>query len=256
MSDVLLVGESRDPLLQEFQKRCQEMAYPTLIWDPRSEVLPALLDGISDVMVVGFYHSQVMPQDWLSQVNTRLSSHSVVLACGWQGTATAMAALLPMYSDQLLSFSPLGLYRQLDAIEVASGLQTSEASRERALTFLEGLGFSPLLIQDSPGMVFPRVLASLVNEAVSALMEGVATPEDIDTAMKLGTNYPEGPLAWADLVGLDVILAILTHLYEEYQEDRYRPMPLLKQKVLAGQLGQKTGQGFFAYQDQPISVSF
>jgi 3-hydroxybutyryl-CoA dehydrogenase len=90
-------------------------------------------------------------------------------------------------------------------------------------------------------------LAMLVNEAASALMEGVASPQDIDTAMQLGTNYPRGPLVWADFVGLDVILSILNHLEDEYGDERYCAMPLLRQKVDAGKLGRKAGEGFYSY---------
>ena len=90
----------------------------------------------------------------------------------------------------------------------------------------------------------------LVNEAISALMEGVASAEDIDNAMRHGTNYPEGPLAWGDAVGLDVVEAVLNHAYRVYREERYRPMLLLQQKVLAGELGIKTGQGFYTHQEE------
>jgi 3-hydroxybutyryl-CoA dehydrogenase len=100
-----------------------------------------------------------------------------------------------------------------------------------------------------------RVLAMLVNEATSALMEGVASVQDIDTAMQLGTNYPRGPLTWADYVGLDVILAILNHLEDEYGEDRYCAMPLLRQMVDAGKLGRKAGEGFYSYHPEHVQPS-
>lgn len=92
-----------------------------------------------------------------------------------------------------------------------------------------------------------RTIACLINEAASAVMEGVATPADIDQAMKLGTNYPHGPLAWADLIGLDTVLGVLTGLFNEFGEDRYRPCPLLRRLVTAGHLGQKSGRGFYHY---------
>jgi 3-hydroxybutyryl-CoA dehydrogenase len=92
-----------------------------------------------------------------------------------------------------------------------------------------------------------RTVCCLINEAASALLENVASAEDIDQAMKLGTNYPHGPLAWADHIGLDAVLGVMTGLFEEWGEDRYRPSPLLRRMVLAGRLGKKTGEGFYQY---------
>jgi 3-hydroxybutyryl-CoA dehydrogenase len=117
---------------------------------------------------------------------------------------------------------------------------------------LEELGLKAIEVPETPGLVLGRILAMLVNEATFALMEGVATPADIDTAMQLGTNYPRGPLAWADYVGLDVILAILKHLEEAYGEDRYCPSVLLRQKVDADKLGRKTGEGFYSYHPEAL----
>ncbi|NJN55033.1 MAG: hypothetical protein HC804_09925 [Anaerolineae bacterium] len=117
----------------------------------------------------------------------------------------------------------------------------------RAVAFARQLKQEPVMVADGPGLVRARVVCCLINEAVSALMEGVASAEDIDKAMKLGTNYPYGPLEWADFIGLDTVLGILTGLFKEWGEDRYRPCPLLRHMVAARQLGRKTGQGFFSY---------
>jgi 3-hydroxybutyryl-CoA dehydrogenase len=105
-----------------------------------------------------------------------------------------------------------------------------------------------MVVPDGPGLVFPRILCMIINEAAFALMEGVASAEDIDTAMKLGTNYPLGPLEWADRIGLDQVLGVLEGLQAEYGEDRYRPAPLLRQLVRAGHLGLSTGRGFYPYE--------
>jgi 3-hydroxybutyryl-CoA dehydrogenase len=109
------------------------------------------------------------------------------------------------------------------------------------------LGKEPRRAKDAPGLVFPRILSLIVNEAARALDEGVAEAPEIDTAMKLGVNYPEGPLRWADRVGIDEILAVLEGLQAETGEDRYRPAPLIKKLVLAGYLGESTGKGFYEY---------
>jgi 3-hydroxybutyryl-CoA dehydrogenase len=118
---------------------------------------------------------------------------------------------------------------------------------DAAEAFWRGLGLDTARVADGPGLVRARIVCALVNEAVTALAEGVASAADIDTAMRLGTNYPRGPLAWGDLIGLDVVLGIMRGLQEEFGEDRYRPAPLLARYVQAGRLGQKTGQGFFTY---------
>ena len=132
-------------------------------------------------------------------------------------------------------------------MELAPALQTSTESLERAERFWKELGLEPVVVSDGPGLVRARIVCCLINEAVSALMEGIATAEDIDKAMRLGTNYPYGPLEWADYLGLDAVLGVMKGLFEEWGDDRYRPSPLLRRMVLAGRLGKKTGRGFYNY---------
>ena len=102
-----------------------------------------------------------------------------------------------------------------------------------------------------PGLVFPRILSLIINEAARSLDEGVAAAEEIDTALRLGTNYPLGPLRWADQAGLDEVLTVLEGLQRETGDDRYRPSPLLKRMVLAGRLGESSGEGFYRYDKEP-----
>ena len=132
-------------------------------------------------------------------------------------------------------------------IEIAPALQSTPEALSLAQRFWASLGLKTTLVADGPGLVRARVVCALVNEAATALAEGVAAPADIDTAMKLGTNYPRGPLEWGDLIGLDVVLGVMRSLQEEFGEDRYRPAPLLTRYVQAGRLGKKSGQGFFQY---------
>jgi 3-hydroxybutyryl-CoA dehydrogenase len=132
-------------------------------------------------------------------------------------------------------------------VEVIRGAATSDATYESTRALADRLGKMPLQCQDSPGFVSNRVLLPMINEAIFALYEGVATREGIDGIMKLGMNHPMGPLALADFIGLDVCLAIMNVLYDGFNDSKYRPCPLLKRYVDAGWLGKKTGRGFYEY---------
>ena len=132
-------------------------------------------------------------------------------------------------------------------VEIIKAAQTSEETLEAARSFVGGLGKSGVLVNEAPGFVVNRILIPLVNEAAFVASEGVASPEDIDAAMKDGANHPIGPLALADLIGIDVVLAIMDTLREETGDPKYRACPLLRKMARAGYLGRKTGKGFYSY---------
>jgi 3-hydroxybutyryl-CoA dehydrogenase len=132
-------------------------------------------------------------------------------------------------------------------VEVIRGLETSDQTAARTIEIAQGLGKTPVEVHDAPGFVSNRVLMPMINEAIFCVQEGIATPEAVDTVMKLGMNHPLGPLALADLIGLDVCLAILEVLQRDLGDDKYRACPLLRKMVAAGRLGRKSGRGFYEY---------
>ena len=132
-------------------------------------------------------------------------------------------------------------------VEVIKGQMTSQETSDKIFALATEMGKTPVMVEEAPGFVVNRILVPMINEAVGIYAEGIASVEDIDSAMKLGANHPMGPLALGDLIGLDVCLAIMEVLYNEFADSKYRPHPLLKKMVRAGLLGRKSGQGFYKY---------
>jgi len=129
-------------------------------------------------------------------------------------------------------------------VEVIRGLQTSDATHAQVEALARALGKHPVTVRNNPGFVVNRILCPMINEAIFVLAEGLATAEDIDEGMKLGCNHPIGPLALADMIGLDTLLAVMQVFYEGFNDPKYRAPPLLKEMVAAGYLGRKSGKGF------------
>ncbi len=163
------------------------------------------------------------------------------------GHTTAEAAADIQARHRVVGFAALPPLQKGQTVEIAATPWTDTAALEQAGEFFRQVGLEPSVVPDGPGLVFPRILCMIINEAAFALMEGVASAEDIDTAMRLGTNYPLGPLEWADRIGLDQVLGVVEGLHAEYEEDRYRPAPLLRWLVRAGHLGRSTRKGFYEY---------
>lgn len=141
-------------------------------------------------------------------------------------------------------FNPVPMMK---LVEVIKGIATSEETKNTIIELSKAVGKTPVEVEEAPGFVVNRILIPMINEAVGILAEGVATAEDIDESMKLGANHPMGPLALGDLVGLDVCLAIMDVLYEEFGDSKYRAHPLLRKMVRGNMLGRKTKKGFFEY---------
>ncbi len=137
----------------------------------------------------------------------------------------------------------------LPLVEIVKGLQTAEATFDVVAHFAVQIGKTPVLVQDMPGFAVNRILVPMINEAVFALSDGVAGRDEIDSVMTLGAGHPIGPLALADLIGLDVCLSIMEVLHRDIGDDKYRPAPLLRRMVASGKLGRKSGEGFYVYEE-------
>jgi 3-hydroxybutyryl-CoA dehydrogenase len=178
--------------------------------------------------------------DALARPDAILASNTSSLSI----TRLAAATRRPAQVIGLHFFNPVPM---MALVEIISGLQTSAETAAAAGRLAQRIGKTPVKVRNSPGFVVNRLLCPMINEAVFAVGEGLATPAEIDEAMKLGANHPLGPLALCDLIGLDVELAIMQVLHEGFKDPKYRPAPLLVEMVEAGRLGRKTGQGFFSY---------
>lgn len=176
----------------------------------------------------------VLPPETLIASNT--SSISI--------TKMAAATSRPEKFIGMHFFNPVPM---MALVEIIRGLQTSDETHAAVHALALALGKSPITVKNAPGFVVNRILVPMINEAFFVLAEGLATAEDIDAGMKLGCNQPIGPLALADMIGLDVCLAVMNVYLEEYGDSKYRPCPLLKEMVAAGRLGRKTGRGVYTY---------
>ena len=174
----------------------------------------------------------------------------IVLATNTSSISITKIAAWTKRPDKVIGMHFMNPVPVMKLIEVIKGLQTSDEVTDLTVKLSEKLGKVPVVINDSPGFVSNRVLMPMINEAIFALYEGVGSPEDIDTIMKLGMNHPMGPLALADLIGLDTCLYILNVMYESFGDPKYRPCPLLVKMVDAGYLGRKTGRGFYDYTEK------
>jgi 3-hydroxybutyryl-CoA dehydrogenase len=166
-------------------------------------------------------------------------------------TRLAVATRRPEKFIGMHFFNPVPM---MALVELIRGLQTSEETFAAAEALVKKLGKTPVQVRNSPGFVVNRLLCPMINEAIFALGEGLASAAEIDQAMKLGANHPIGPLALADLIGLDVELAVMQVLYEGFKDPKYRPAPLLVEMVEAGRLGRKTKRGFFSYEEAAAPV--
>ena len=172
---------------------------------------------------------------------------ATIIASNTSGLSITEIASVTQRPDKVVGLHFFNPAPVMQLVELIRGFDTSDDTFGVSKTFIEKIGKTPIEVKESPGFAVNRILCPMINEAIFAYSEGIASAEDIDQAMVLGANHPMGPLALADLVGLDTLLSVLEGLHQEMGEDKYRPAPLLRKIVRAGHLGRKTGKGFYDY---------
>jgi 3-hydroxybutyryl-CoA dehydrogenase len=177
----------------------------------------------------------------------RVCRGNVILSSNTSSISITKIASSTQRPQQVIGMHFMNPVPVMSLVEIIRGLRTSQETFDTVKLLSQKLGKTPVEANDSPGFISNRILMPMINEAIYALYEGVGTADAIDTVMKLGMNHPMGPLALADLIGLDTCLAIMKVLYEGFGESKYRPCPLLRKHVEAGYLGRKTGRGFYSY---------
>jgi 3-hydroxybutyryl-CoA dehydrogenase len=173
--------------------------------------------------------------------------HEAVFASNTSSISLTELAAASSHPERVIGMHFFNPVPVMQLVEIIRALQTTDAVAEAVADLTRAIGKTPRVSKDSYGFIVNRLLAPQINEAINCVHEGLATPEDIDSMMKLGANHPMGPLALGDLIGLDVVLNIMETLYRGFDDPKYRPSPLLKQMVAAGYLGRKTGKGFAEY---------
>ncbi len=202
--------------------------------------------GDADLVIEAVFEDMDVKKEIYNKLDN-ITGEDVVLATNTSSLPIVEIAVSTSKADKIVGmhfFNPAPLMK---LVEIIKTLTTSDETVQFAYDFALALGKEPVKTKDSPGFIVNRILVPMLNEAVFAYQDGVGTAEDIDKAMKLGTNQPIGPLALIDLIGLDVTLDVMDTFYREFRDSKFRAAPLLRQMVRAGWLGRKTGRGFFDY---------
>ena len=179
-----------------------------------------------------------------------IAAPDAILATNTSSISITQLAAVTKRPDRFLGMHFFNPVPMMALVELIRGLQTSDATVAAADAFAKALGKTPIVVKNSPGFVVNRILCPMLNEAIFLYGEGVASAKEIDEGMKLGCNHPLGPLALTDMIGLDVLLAVMEVFAADFGDSKYRPAPLLKEMVAAGWLGRKTGRGFYTYESK------
>ena len=182
----------------------------------------------------------------LQQLDAMLAPE-VIVATNTSSISITKLAAVTQRADRFIGMHFFNPVPMMALVEIIRGLQTSDETHDQVQALARALGKTPITVKNAPGFVVNRILVPMINEAFFVLAEGLATPDDIDAGMKLGCNHPIGPLALADMIGLDVCLAVMEVYLAQFGDSKYRPCPLLKEYVAAGRLGRKSGRGVYVY---------
>jgi 3-hydroxybutyryl-CoA dehydrogenase len=206
-----------------------------------------IADAASADLVVEAIIERPEPKSSLFHQLAELAPPPTIFASNTSSISISTLGRASQRPDRFLGLHFFNPVPVLPLVEVVRGLETSDETLATSTEFVVALGKTPIVVNDSPGFVANRVLLPMINEAIFALQDGVASATSIDEVMMLGMSHPMGPLALADLIGLDICLDILETLHRDFGDDKYRPAPLLRRMVGAGKLGRKSGQGFYEY---------
>ena len=200
----------------------------------------------SQMVIEAATENQDLKVKILKQLDAMLAPE-VIIASNTSSISITQLAAVTARADRFIGMHFFNPVPMMALVEIIRGLQTSDATHDAVHALATALGKTPITVKNAPGFVVNRILVPMINEALFVLSEGLASPDDIDAGMKLGCNQPIGPLALADMIGLDVCLAVMEVYLKEFGDSKYRPCPLLKELVAAGRLGRKTGHGVYQY---------